>query len=172
MVPSTIIITITMDDEAPLTRTRRIHSRITDLHKVADMNHLSRQICYEPLSYDELIMEIDRINTIPSYPYYLHLLAFAFISQMFTFFFGGNFLDSCLGFIIGIGIKLQIDAMGRLEANSFFINIVGGIIASTVAVTAAGLGLTTNMNHHYHRIHYDPGSRSGDHQFDPGYYCR
>lgn len=146
VVPSTIIITITMPNEIPLTLTRRIHSRKTDLHKVADMNHLSRQICYESLSYDELISEIDRINAIPSYSYLLHLLAFAFIAQMFTLFFGGNFLDSCLGFIIGLGIKLQMDVMGRLETNSFFINIVGGIIASTVAVIAAGLGLTANMN--------------------------
>jgi uncharacterized membrane protein YjjP (DUF1212 family) len=146
VVPTTIIITITMPNEPPLTRTRRIHTRKIDLHKVADMNHLSRQICYEPLSYDELITEIHRINTIPSYPYYLHLLSFAFISQLFTLFFGGNFLDSCLGFVIGIGIKLQMDVMGRMETNSFFINIVGGIIASTVAVIAAGLGLTANMN--------------------------
>ena len=33
-----------------------------------------------------------------------------------------------------------------LESNSFFINIVDGIIASTVAVAAAQLALTGNMN--------------------------
>jgi uncharacterized membrane protein YjjP (DUF1212 family) len=55
-------------------------------------------------------------------------------------------MDSCVGFLIGIGIKLQMDIMSRFEANVFFTNIVGGLIASTVAVTAAGLGLSTNMN--------------------------
>lgn len=146
VVPTTIIITITMDGTIPITRTHRIHTRKIDLTKVTDMNHLSRQICYETLSYEALLFEINRINTVPSYPYLLHLLAFAFISQMFTLFFGGSFLDSCLGFLIGMGIRLQMDAMVKLEANSFFVNIVGGIIASTVAVAAAQLGLTGNMD--------------------------
>lgn len=146
VVPTTIILSITMDGTTPLTRTRRIHTRKIDLTKVTDMNHLSRHVCYEAISYDELLSEINRINSVPSYPYVLHLLAFAFISQMFTLFFGGSFLDSCLGFLIGMGIRLQIDVMSKLDSNSFFINIVGGIIASTVAVTAAGLGLTSDMN--------------------------
>ncbi|MBC3795722.1 threonine/serine ThrE exporter family protein [Acetobacterium tundrae] len=145
-VPTTIIISITMDDIETLTLTRRIHTRVTDLTKVDEMNHLSRQICYEAISYDELLLEIKHINNAPSYPYLLQVLAFAFISQMFTLFFGGSFKDSCIGFIIGIGTKLLMDIMSRLETNNFFINMVGGFIAATVAVTAAGLGLTTHMN--------------------------
>ncbi|PKM60646.1 MAG: threonine/serine exporter [Firmicutes bacterium HGW-Firmicutes-4] len=146
VVPTTIIISVTLEGEVPLTRTRRIHSRKIDLTKVSEINHLSRHICYEPTNYKDLLADIRRIDTIPSYPYYLHVLAFAFISQMFTLFFGGSLMDSCVGFLIGIGIKLQMDIMSRFEANVFFTNIVGGLIASTVAVTAAGLGLSTNMN--------------------------
>lgn len=146
VVPTTIIITVTVDGEIPLTRTRRIHTRKIDLTKVTEINHLSRQICYEPTNYKDLLSAINQIDMIPSYPYFLQVLAFAFISQMFTLFFGGSFVDSCFGFIIGLGIKLQMDVMGRLETNIFFTNIVGGIIASTVAVTATGLGLTANMN--------------------------
>ena len=145
-VPTTIIISITMDDTAPLTQTRRIHTRITDLTKVDEINHLSRKICYEAIPYDDLISEIGRINAAPSYPYVLQVLAFAFISQMFTLFFGGNLQDSCIGFVIGIATKLLMDLMGRLETNSFFINMIGGAIAALVAVTASGLGLTAQMN--------------------------
>lgn len=146
VVPTTIIISVSLEGEVPLTRTRRIHSRKIDLTKVSEINHLSRHICYEPTNYKDLLADITRIDTIASYPYYLHVLAFAFISQMFTLFFGGSFVDSCVGFMIGLGIKLQMDIMGRFEANVFFTNIVGGLIASLVAVTAAGLGLSTNMD--------------------------
>lgn len=146
VVPTTIILSVSLDGEVPLTRTRRIHNRKIDLHKVHDMNQLSRNICYEPTNYKDLLSEIKRIEAIPSFPYLLVVLAFAFISQMFTLFFGGSFVDSCFGFMIGIAIKLQMDVMSRFEANVFFTNIVGGLITSTVAVTAAGLGLSTNMN--------------------------
>lgn len=40
-----------------------------------------------------------------------------------------------------------MDIMSRFETNVFFLNIVGGIIASTVSVMAAGLGLTTKYQH-------------------------
>lgn len=146
VVPTTIIISVTLEEEAPLTRTRRIHSRKIDLTKVSEINHLSRQICFEPTNYKDLLSEIRLIDSIPSYPHYLQVLAFAFISQMFTLFFGGSLVDSCVGFLIGIGIKLQMDIMARFEANVFFTHIVGGLIASTVAVIAAGLEPTTNMN--------------------------
>ncbi|MDK2940551.1 MAG: hypothetical protein PWP56_64 [Acetobacterium sp.] len=146
VVPTTIIISVTLEGEVPLTRTRRIHSRKIDLTKVSELNHLSRQISYEPTNYKKLVAEIKRIDTIPSYPYYLHVLAFAFISQMFTLFFGGSFMDSCVGFVIGLGIKLQMDTMRRFQANIFFTHIVGGLIASTVALAALGLGFTSNMD--------------------------
>lgn len=146
VVPTTIIISITMAGEAPLTRTRRIHSRKIDLHKVYDMNQLCRNVCYAPLTYEELVAEINRINELPTFSYVLHLLAFAFVSQMFTLFFGGSFQDSCLGFLVGLAIKLQMDIMNRLEANSFFTNIIGGAIASLIAIIASGLGLTANMD--------------------------
>ena len=146
VVPTTIIISVTLEEEAPLTRTRRIHSRKIDLTKVSEINHLSRQICFEPTNYKDLLSEIRLIDSIPSYPHYLQVLAFAFISQMFTLFFGGSFMDSCVGFLIGIGIKLQMDTMRRFQANVFFTHIVGGLIASTVAVIAAGLEPTTNMD--------------------------
>ena len=146
VVPTTIIISVTLAGKDPLTRTRRIHSRKIDLAKVTELNHLSRQICYEPTDYYALLAEIRRIDTLPSYPYFLHVLAFAFISQMFTLFFGGNFLDSCIGFLIGIGVKLQIDVMRNFDSNSFFTNIVGGLIVSIIAVAATGLGIVSNMD--------------------------
>ncbi len=146
VVPTTIILSVTIDNEKPLTRTRRIHTRKIDLAKVTEINQLSRHICYAPTNYKDLISEIKRIDTVPSYPYLYHVLAFAFISQMFTLFFGGNFLDSCIGFIIGLGIKMQMDIMRRLDTNIFFTNIIGGLIASTVAVIATDLALTTNMD--------------------------
>jgi uncharacterized membrane protein YjjP (DUF1212 family) len=145
-VPTTIILSITMADKEPLTQTRRIHTRIIDLTKVDEINHLSRKICYETMPYDELMAEIRRIDSAPSYPYVLQVLAFAVIAQVFTLFFGGNPRDSIIAFGIGLATKLLMDLMNRLDTNSFFINMIGGVIASTVAVTASGLGLTTQMD--------------------------
>ncbi|MGV8905877.1 MAG: threonine/serine exporter family protein [Acetobacterium sp.] len=146
VLPTNIILGITIGNGEHITRTRRIHSRGIDLQKVELINNLSRQVCYEEMSYSEILTELHTINSASPYHYYLQVLAFAFVAQMFTLFFGGNFQDSCIGFIIGFGIKLQMDFMARLEGNIFFINIVGGFIAAVIALAASGLGLTSHMD--------------------------
>ena len=146
VLPSNIILGITISNGKHITRTRRIHSRGIDLKKVEFINNLSRRVCYEDLSYSEILTEIHNINSSPPYPYYLQVLAFAFVAQMFSLFFGGTFQDSSIGFIIGFGIKLQMDFMARLEGNIFFINIVGGLIAAMVALAASRLGLTSHVD--------------------------
>ncbi|KNZ42951.1 threonine/serine exporter family protein [Acetobacterium bakii] len=146
VVPTTIIMGITLANGDHMTRTHRIHKRGIDLMKVEYINSLSRQVCYEDLSYDDVLTELHRINSAPPYPYFLQVLALGFVSLMFTLFFGGNFQASCIGLVIGIGIKLQMDVMTRFETNIFFINIVGGFIAATIALGATGLGLTSQMD--------------------------
>ena len=146
VVPTTIILGMTLANGDHMTRTHRIHTRGIDLMKVEFINSLSRKVCYEEMSYEEILAELHRINSTPPYPYFLQVLALGFVAQMFTLFFGGNFEASCIGFVIGVGIKLQIDVMARFETNIFFINIVGGLIAATVALAATGLGLTSQMD--------------------------
>lgn len=146
VVPTTIILGITMQSGDHFTRTRRVHSRRIDLTKVESTNNLSRRICYEPLSYKTILNELNNIRNTPRYPYYLQVLALAFVAQMFTLFFGGNFQDSCIGFVIGLSIKLQMDIMARFEGNIFFINIIGGMIAAVIAIAASGLGLTNQID--------------------------
>lgn len=146
VVPTTIIMGMTFANGDHMTRTHRIHKRGIDLMKVEFTNSLSRKVCYEEMSYEEVLTELRHINSTPPYPYYLQVLALGFVAQMFTLFFGGDFQASCIGFVIGVGIKLQVDVMARFETNIFFINIVGGLIAATVALAASGLGLTNQMD--------------------------
>jgi len=146
VVPTTIIMGITLANGEHLTRTHRIHTRGIDLMKVEYINSLSRQVCYEEMSYDEVLAELHRINNATPYPYFLQVIALGFVAQMFTLFFGGNFEASCIGFIIGLCVKLQMDVMTRFETNIFFINIVGGFIAATIALCATALGLTSQMD--------------------------
>lgn len=55
VIPSSIVVTITDDTGAYLTRTRRILSRDTDLDKVDKLNALCRQICAETPEYEEIV---------------------------------------------------------------------------------------------------------------------
>lgn len=146
VVPTTIIISVTLADNKPLTRTSRIHSRQTDLTKVTQLNHLTRQICQQAPDYGTLLGEIKRINHLPAYPYFFQVLAFAFIAQMFTLFFGGNMHDGVVAFLIGISVKLQFDLMRKLDANSFFTHIVSGLIVSLITIAATNLNFVDTMD--------------------------
>ncbi|MGL4607297.1 MAG: threonine/serine exporter family protein [Eubacteriaceae bacterium] len=136
---TTIIVTITMDDDVPITRTCRIHHRTIELHKVECINNLSRRICYEAMSYDEIIQEIDRVNAFPSYPTKMMFFAYGFVAGLFALFFGGTLLDAMVAFIAGLFIKLSLDVMSKLSVNSFFVSILGGVIAATTALLAVFL---------------------------------
>ena len=67
VIPSSIVVTITDDTGAYLTRTRRILSRDTDLDKVDKLNALCRQICAETPEYEEIVARLQKIEEGPVY---------------------------------------------------------------------------------------------------------
>ena len=93
-VPTTIIITIRVGNDPPLTLTKRIFSRGTDLYKVERLNSLSREMCATIPPYEEVQRRIEAIRRFPPYSLIKQVLAFSFVAFFFTLLFKGTLSDA------------------------------------------------------------------------------
>jgi len=80
----------------------RILQRETDLHKVTQVNGISRAISGGHLDVTEAAKALEAIeNQKDTYPNYIQLLAAAFASSCFTIMFDGSWLDFLPAFVVG-----------------------------------------------------------------------
>ena len=130
-IPSSIVVTIS-DGTNSLTKTKRILIHRTNLDRVEKLTGLSRYICAARPSYETIMDKINEILSSPEWDlkwqYAAHMLAAA----SFCIFFGGNFLDSLVSACIGALLMFLNNRLNRLNANSFFINIICSFAAAFV----------------------------------------
>jgi uncharacterized membrane protein YjjP (DUF1212 family) len=125
-----------MAGENTLTQTRRIKSIGTDFEKLHRLNSLSRKICEEKTSLEEIKLEYDDILKQKNYPFGIECLAYAVISGAFTLFFEGTFYDSMLAFAIGALIYGLIYLADRARMNRIFIKLICCFFATVLALFA------------------------------------
>ena len=63
-----IMFSLTYDNQT-MTRICRVHTGEVDLNRIDQINTLSRKICSNPISVDELANELDRIKGMSRYTF-------------------------------------------------------------------------------------------------------
>lgn len=118
----------------------RISNRSTDLHKIAEVNDISRQIAAGELTLTEALKALQALEkTDLSFPKWLQILAAAALSSCFAIMFGGNWADFIPTFITGgIGFWMMLIVLHFVEirfiadfAASFLIGILAIIFIQT-----------------------------------------
>lgn len=145
-VPGSIVVTLSDEDDRPLTRTRRILRHETNLDKVDQLNHLSRTICQTTPELSEINAEIRRILARKTYPAPVLVLAYMVIGFSFSLFFEGSLFDALVASGIAAVIRLLQFALQKLRSNEFFSIILCSAFTSTVAIFAVWFGLADNMD--------------------------
>ena len=127
-----------MMDGKSYTKIARIPQRSTNLHRVDQLNQLSR----DAANLDEHEFE-KKLNEIIHETPYTNLtdLLFAGLSALgFVLVFGGSFTDALIAFLIGMLVRLLDKTLGKLQINSFF----------SVAISSATLTILTLLASHFH----------------------
>lgn len=136
-IPTCINVTITTPEGKPITLIKRIPARATNLDRVERGNDLCRRVCRNVPDFSEVRRELSAIERRPVYSFYFQILAFALVAFTFTLFYGGSFADGLWSMVCGAAIKVICHYMNRVQANSFFVNIVASAAAAAIALTAA-----------------------------------
>ena len=88
IITSSMVLTIHGEDGCIHTQTRRIQTLGTDFQKLDRLNALSRRICAQKNTVDEIRAELETIKAAKRYPLWAECLAYGAIGGSFTLFFG------------------------------------------------------------------------------------
>ncbi|WP_010099225.1 threonine/serine exporter family protein [Ornithinibacillus scapharcae] len=130
-------------DQAGTANMMRIERRTTDLNKIAQVNHISRQIAAGDINLDEALEALIILEKRPfTYSSKIMILIAAIASGCFTIMFGGiwaDFLPSLVTGGIGFLVFLWFDKLVEIRFISEFVaSFIIGLIA--VGFVSTGLG--------------------------------
>ncbi|WP_042221463.1 threonine/serine exporter family protein [Oceanobacillus manasiensis] len=125
---------------------RRISKRSTDLHKIAEVNNISRQIVAGGLDPREALLLLKGVSSSKEqYPSWLLILAAALVSGSFAIMFGGLWHDFLPAFLAGgVGFAAMIGFEKLVETRffaEFFASFVIGILAVGFLHFSIGINL-------------------------------
>ncbi len=145
-IPTCIFVTVTTPQGRPVTKIKRLYTRVTDLDKVDQANDLCRRICRSCPDFSSIRAEVETINRRPVYDFWTQVAAFAMVAFSFTLFYGGTLADGFCALVCGAAVKLVNQFMGRFQANAFFTNIVASCTAAAIAMVTVHLGFGANLD--------------------------
>ena len=132
-ITSSIVVTIYAKHFGAVTQTRRITGSQYDLHRLELLNQLSRRICAEHLSLEEIREALKDIERTPQYGFAAQVLTYVLVSSSFTLFFGGSWLDAAASGVIGVALKFLDRMIRQTRANAFtsalLCSCLGGLLA-------------------------------------------
>ena len=145
-ITSIIIVSTKTDFGDTITQTRRIYASSTDLHKLEDLNSLSRYICKNRPMPDEAQKKIHELTTRNTSNSFMNFCGYVLASSSFTMFFGGNFIDFIATGIIAM-LLFYIDTfVKKISNNQILYCSVCSIIAGYSAIILVKMGLGVNMD--------------------------
>ena len=129
------------------TRITSITSRVTDLHRIALVNNISRQLTSQMITleyaYDEL-KKIEKTNYF--LPISIQVIAAAFASSCFLVMFGGSWSDMPYAFIAGGVGHYVVTIIHQLTKVKFFSEFSAALVVGIIAYIAVQLGLGKNLD--------------------------
>lgn len=124
----------------------RISNRATNLHRISEVNDVSRKIAEGKLEVDEAFQELNEINqTNRTFPSWLQILIAALVSGCFTIMFGGiwnDFIPAIITGGVGFCVMLAVDRFVEIRFISEFIaSFIIGVLAFMFIQTGYGVEL-------------------------------
>lgn len=141
-ITSSIVTTMYGGEFETYTQTRRVSAMANDLHKLDELNRLSRRICAEKPKPAEIKRELDQICSGPRYSFGVQLFIYALVSGSFSVFFGGDGKDMLASAAIGILLKFLEAFIKRTSINPMITALLcssaGGLLANLAVLSGLG----------------------------------
>jgi uncharacterized membrane protein YjjP (DUF1212 family) len=145
--PTGIFLTIADQDEQR-TQMMRIIERGIDLHKVTEINQLSRSFSAGEIGCEELknaLLSLEKEK--PLYPLRLQHLMAGIAAGSFSYLFGGDFSDLIPAFLAGILVNISLITALSVLRMKFVAELFSGFAAGLICILLYyGLGMGSNFN--------------------------
>lgn len=140
-ITSSIVVTIYAHHFGAVTQTRRITGSAYDLHRLEQLNQLSRKICAEHWTLEQTAAALEDIRNTPQYGFGVQVFTYALISASFSLFFGGSALDAAAAGVIGIVLKFLDRLIRKTDANA----MLSALLCSCLGGLLAGLAVKFHL---------------------------
>lgn len=136
-------IQVTMEDPNGeiITQIRRVIRNDTNFDRVDYLNDLSRYVCANLPSDEELHRKIDEVLERKQQPFYVGLISGAVIGASFAVFFGGNLSDALASGIVGLLTVLLNRRIGKFSQNPLAVVFAVSFLAGLLSVLTVYLGI-------------------------------
>ncbi|TRM10731.1 threonine/serine exporter family protein [Lentibacillus cibarius] len=134
-------------DFAEVTNFIRIQNRATDLHKIAEVNSISRDITSAKISINEALVKLNDVDRARlAFPFWMQIIAAALASGSFAIMFGGDWPDLFPATIAGgVGYAAMLGAAALVEV-SFVAHFTASFILGILAVLFISNGFGANVD--------------------------
>jgi len=146
IITSSMVVTLYTEDEKSFTQTRRITSSSTDFEKLHKLNQLSRRICRETMTEQEIREQLRLVQNRKIYPFWVECLCYALIAGAFTLFFGGTIVEMVVSFFLGIIVRFGVAFSEKAITNKIFSKFLSTAIATFFAFLSVKFGWIDNMD--------------------------
>lgn len=146
-VPGSLIITILVPGQPPMTQLCRLQRTGTDLDAVEQYSNLGRRICKEKPDLQTAMAWVQETEKKrKKYALPVVWLGYVLVAWGFSVFFGGGLMDSLCAALCGLLLGIADHFMGKLHTNIFFKNIALAFLLAFAAYGMSALGLVPNAD--------------------------
>ncbi|MGM9950300.1 MAG: threonine/serine exporter family protein [Lysinibacillus sp.] len=129
------------------TRITSISTRITDLHKIALVNNVSRKLTSHIITLEQAYDELKRVQKTNYFlPILVQVLAAAVASSCFLILFNGSWQDVPAAFVAG-GVGLYVVTVVHEKTRvKFFSEFLAALVVGVIAFMAIKFGFGQNLD--------------------------
>lgn len=134
------------DEDDTQTYIKRISGINTDLRKISDVNHFSRQFTTTDLPVDEGMKILKEIDDRRGYSLPMRILGAIMVSTAFCLIMGGKPIDCLIAIFSGAFCYMFSRLLKRVDINSFVTGFCSCAVATIIALIAASAIEGTNYD--------------------------
>ena len=144
-ITSLIIAEVRMPDGSFATHTRRVLTTYNHLSRLEALNALSRTICKNPISAEEVQARLQGIREYRPVPEWLCYLGGMLSTGGFTIFFGGTIMDGLAASVIAFFLTL-FARFRPLRINGMVKSLISSFAAGVLSVACVKMGFGQNVD--------------------------
>ena len=146
-VPNSLIITILIPSQPPMTQLCRMERKGNDLDAVEQYSNLGRRICTQKPELETAMQWLaDTEKARKKYKFPVVLAGYILVAWGFSIFFGGSWMDALCAAVCGLLLGVAEHFMGRLQTNVFFQKTVAAFLMAVLAYGLSAMGLVPNVD--------------------------
>ena len=146
-VPNSLIITIVIPGQPPMTQLCRMERKGNDLDAVEQYSNLGRRICEQKPELETAVQWLRETEKKRKH-YHLPtvLLGYILVAWGFCVFFGGSLMDSVCAAACGLLLGVADHFMGKLKTNIFFQKFSAAFVMAFLAYGISAFGIIPNVD--------------------------